>query len=92
MLPAEITTMSGSDFDIDKVSLLGFKFRGGHFIKWSDLMDLTSENLLNASENIPFPSGYGVHQGAAVCTGVADGLYGRLPHTGFPYPYTAPET
>jgi hypothetical protein len=49
--------LQGSDFDIDKVSLLGFKFRGGHFIKWSDLMDLTSENLLNASENIPFPTG-----------------------------------
>ena len=49
--------LQGSDFDIDKVSLLGFKFKNGEFIKWSPFMDLYSKELLEASENLPFPTG-----------------------------------
>lgn len=49
--------LQGSDFDIDKVSLLGFKFKNGEFIKWSPFMDLSSKELLEASENLPFPTG-----------------------------------
>jgi len=50
--------LQGSDFDIDKVSLLGFKFRHGQFIKWSPYMDLSSEETLRASENLPFPTSF----------------------------------
>ena len=49
--------LQGSDFDIDKVSLLGYEIRNGHFVKWSPHMQLTSKELLRASENLPFPTG-----------------------------------
>lgn len=49
--------LQGSDFDIDKVSLLGFQFRYGIFLKWSPYMNLNSEESLRASEHLPFPSG-----------------------------------
>jgi hypothetical protein len=48
--------LQGSDYDIDKVSLLGYKFKNGKFIQWSPYMNLTSESLLRASENLPFPT------------------------------------
>ena len=48
--------LQGSDYDIDKVSLLGFKFKSGKFVKWSPFMNLSSLELLKASENIPFPT------------------------------------
>ena len=49
--------LQGSDFDIDKVSLLGFKFRNGKFVTWSPFMDISSIQNLEASLNIPFPTG-----------------------------------
>ena len=49
--------LQGSDFDIDKVSLLGFKFRNGKFVTWSPFMDISSIENLEASLNIPFPTG-----------------------------------
>ena len=49
--------LQGSDFDIDKVSLLGFKFRNGRFVTWSQLMDISSKENLEASLSIPFPTG-----------------------------------
>ena len=49
--------LQGSDYDIDKVSLLGYKFKNGHFVKWSPYMDLSSKSLLEASKNLPFPTG-----------------------------------
>jgi len=49
--------LQGSDFDIDKVSLLGFKFRNGRFVTWSPLMDISSKENLEASLSIPFPTG-----------------------------------
>lgn len=49
--------LQGSDFDIDKVSLLGYKIKNGKFIKWSPLMDLSSIHTLKASELLPFPTG-----------------------------------
>lgn len=44
--------------DIDKVSLLGFKFRTGEFVKWSLFQDLSSYEVLKASEELPFPTGH----------------------------------
>lgn len=49
--------LQGSDYDIDKVSLLGYKFKNGHFIKWSPYMNLSSKALLEASKKLPFPNG-----------------------------------
>ena len=39
------------------MSLLGYKFKDGHFTKWSPHMDLSSKQLLEASKNLPFPTG-----------------------------------
>jgi hypothetical protein len=49
--------LQGSDFDIDKVSLLGFKFKDGKFVKWSPLFNSTNMELFKASEQLPFPTG-----------------------------------
>lgn len=48
--------LQGSDFDIDKVSLLGYQFRNGKMIKWSHLMSLRTPEELEASEHLPFPT------------------------------------
>ena len=50
--------LQGSDLDIDKVSLLGYAFdRDGRFVGWSPYFNLESEELLNESLNLPFPTG-----------------------------------
>lgn len=49
--------LQGSDYDIDKVSLLGYKFNSGNLVKWSPFMNLTSYAHLRASETLPFPTG-----------------------------------
>lgn len=50
--------LQGSDFDIDKVSLLGHSFTiDGKFYGWSPLFNLQSEETLHASMQLPFPSG-----------------------------------
>lgn len=50
--------LQGSDLDIDKVSLLGYAFdRDGRFVGWSPYFNLESEELLNESLKLPFPTG-----------------------------------
>lgn len=50
--------LQGSDFDIDKVSMLGFSFdRTGKFVGWSPYFNLHSTDTLKASETLPFPTG-----------------------------------
>lgn len=50
--------LQGSDFDIDKVSLLGYSFdRSGKYIGWSPYFNLNSVPLLKKSEKLPFPNG-----------------------------------
>lgn len=50
--------LQGSDLDIDKVSLLGYAFdRDGRFVGWSPYFNLESEELLNESLRLPFPTG-----------------------------------
>lgn len=49
--------LQGSDYDIDKVSLLGYVIKHGKFVKWSPYMKLDSIDLLRASEYLPFPTG-----------------------------------
>ena len=71
--------LQGSDFDIDKVSLLGFKFRNGKFVTWSPFMDISSIENLEASLDIPFPTGrkvYAVEDSAKRCTLGDSILYG----------------
>lgn len=50
--------LQGSDFDIDKVSLLSYAFdKNGKYIGWSPYFNLNSINTLKSSENLPFPTG-----------------------------------
>lgn len=50
--------LQGSDLDIDAVSLLMFSFdSSGEFYKWSPEFDMNTKDLLDASLNLPFPSG-----------------------------------
>lgn len=50
--------LQGSDFDIDKVSLLGYSFdKTGKYVGWSPYFNLSSVKTLKASEKLPFPTG-----------------------------------
>ena len=49
--------LQGSDFDVDKASLLGSIIRNGKYITWSPYMSLQSIEHLRASETLPFPTG-----------------------------------
>lgn len=49
--------LQGSDFDVDKASMLGYRFLNGKFITWSLYMRLDDYELFKASENLPFPTG-----------------------------------
>jgi hypothetical protein len=50
--------LQGSDFDIDKVSLLGHGFtENGLFAKWSPYFKMETDEQMEASKNLPFPSG-----------------------------------
>lgn len=46
------------DFDVDKVTLLGYSFnRNGEYIGWSNFFDYDSIESLKISEKIPYPTG-----------------------------------
>ena len=49
--------LQGSDYDVDKASLLGSIIRNGKYVKWSPYMNLLSIEALRASEKLPFPTG-----------------------------------
>lgn len=49
--------LQGSDYDVDKASLLGSIFRNGKYVIWSPFMNLMSYEHLKASETLPFPTG-----------------------------------
>lgn len=49
--------LQGSDYDIDKVSLLGRKFSNGYLIKWSPYQQIYNIKVAEISENFPFPDG-----------------------------------
>lgn len=49
--------LQGSDYDVDKASLLGSIFRNGKYVVWSPFMNLMSYEHLKASETLPFPTG-----------------------------------
>lgn len=52
------TFLQGSDYDIDKVYLLGNEFdSSGMYIGWSPLFDLSDIKLQKASEELPMPTG-----------------------------------
>lgn len=52
------TYLQGSDYDIDAVSLSMFAFdQNGKFVKWSDLFDMSSMDMLKASMTLPLPTG-----------------------------------
>lgn len=50
--------LQGSDFDIDKVSLLGYDFNRGKFIIHSPYSNLTSKEGLEATMQMPLPTGF----------------------------------
>ena len=49
--------LQGSDYDVDKASLLGSIFKNGKYVRWSPFMNLSSIEHLKASETLPFPTG-----------------------------------
>lgn len=50
--------LQGSDFDVDKVTLLGSSFdRNGEYVGWSNFFDYGSIESLKLSETIPYPTG-----------------------------------
>ena len=50
--------LQGSDFDIDKVYLMGSEFSdNGKYIGWSPYFNLYSDEVRKASELLPMPSG-----------------------------------
>lgn len=49
--------LQGSDFDIDKVSLLGSCFDKGKYVTWSPFMTLENIDLLHAGELLTLPTG-----------------------------------
>ena len=50
--------LQGSDLDIDAVTLLGYEFdKNGKFVAWSPYFDIDSKEKLQASKNIPLPTG-----------------------------------
>lgn len=50
--------LQGSDLDIDAVTLLGYEFdKNGKFVAWSPYFKSDSKENLEASKNIPLPTG-----------------------------------
>jgi hypothetical protein len=50
--------LQGSDLDIDAVTLLGYEFdKNGKFVAWSPYFEIDSKEKLEASKNIPLPTG-----------------------------------
>lgn len=50
--------LQGSDLDIDAVTLLGYEFdKNGKFVAWSPYFKTDSKESLEASKNIPLPTG-----------------------------------
>ena len=48
--------LQGSDYDIDKISLLGLKFNHGKLVVWSPFFSLKSTAAFLASKKLPFPT------------------------------------
>lgn len=48
--------LQGSDYDIDKISLLGLKFNHGKLVTWSPFFSLKSREEFLASKKLPFPT------------------------------------
>ena len=55
--------LQGSDFDVDKASLLGYVFNSGKFVTWSPFMSLAYQEIFDASKDLPFPTGNKVQVG-----------------------------
>ena len=54
--------LQGSDLDIDAVSLLTHSFsKSGQFHEWSSDFNMENKELLDASLNLPFPTGQELH-------------------------------
>lgn len=48
--------LQGSDYDIDKISLLGLKFNHGKLVVWSPFFSLKTREAFLASKKLPFPT------------------------------------
>jgi len=61
------TFLQGSDYDIDKSYMISYFFDdNGRFIKWSNLMDLSSIESLNESTKLPVPNGVRVFKDSEI--------------------------
>lgn len=49
--------LQGSDYDVDKASMMGYRFHNGKFVTWSPFMRLYDKGLFDASKNLAFPTG-----------------------------------
>jgi hypothetical protein len=47
--------LQGSDYDIDKVYIMGQSYDNGIYVNWSPLFDYYSEKTLSLSKLLPFP-------------------------------------
>ena len=48
--------LQGSDYDIDKISVLGLKFNHGKLKTWSPYFSMQSRDSFEASKKLPFPT------------------------------------
>jgi len=48
--------LQGSDYDIDKISLLGLKFNHGKLVVWSPFFSLKTREEFLSSKKLPFPT------------------------------------
>lgn len=48
--------LQGSDYDIDKISILGLKFNHGKLKTWSPYFNMQSKNAFESSKKLPFPT------------------------------------
>lgn len=48
--------LQGSDYDIDKISVLGLKFNHGKLKTWSPYFNMQSKDTFESSKKLPFPT------------------------------------
>lgn len=54
--------LQGSDYDIDKASMLGYAFNRGKLVTWGPYFNFSSIEALKNSEKWPFPTGKSLNQ------------------------------
>lgn len=55
--------LQGSDYDIDKASIIGYEVHNGKFVNWSPYFNMQSNEGFNQSVKLPFPTGKAITTG-----------------------------